>query len=564
MCGIVGVIGENAVQKVLEILKRLEYRGYDSCGIACLVDGNLEVVKTLGSPVNLKVPDHFNKAKIAIGHTRWATHGKVSLENTQPVTFGYYATVHNGMITNYKEFLNTDLDSKVIPYLFHKLFTVGTDIGNVANEIIKTLKGAFTSITLVPQGLLVGIKVGTPLVVGKTKDGWIFSSDYQSILDMVEEFAIIPDNLYLIATIDGLTTSVPLKWQKVNYKKVYYRAEDVPSGYYTRNEILEQGSCLTNCLENKDKIQEFTEKLKEFDKILLIGSGSSYHACLYGKYLLLGKTYCIQAIPASEFIISKLVGDAAIIGVSQSGETADLLYVLNQVQDKCKIFAITNNPYSSLVQVSQEFLFQNVGTEYSVIATKTYTSQLILLYLVSKTWENKLDDAIKNVVHLQNQVNSLLNNKTLHENLKSLAKKLADKQHIYILGRNLGYVTALEAALKLKEVCYIHAEALPSGELKHGPLALIENGTPVIAFVDSSDERTLLNLSQVKSRGGFVIGVSPINSDCFDVWIKVPELSELNPVIQVIVAQLLSYYLSQCRGINPDRPRNLAKTVTVL
>ena len=556
MCGIVGVIGKNAPQKVVEILKRLEYRGYDSCGIACLIDGKLRVVKTIGSPINLKIPEDIKNSEIAIGHTRWATHGRVSLKNTQPVTYGNFATVHNGMITNHKEFLDTELDSVVIPYLFHR----GLDV----DDVMKLLRGAFTSITLTPNGSLVGIKAGTPLVIGSSKDYIIFSSDYQSILDMVDEFAVIPDNSYVIASKYGITAPVELNWQKVNVKEVYYKIEDAPPGYYTHKEILEQSHCLTNCLENKDKIQEFSDCLKKFDRILFVGSGSSYHACLYGKLLLLGKVCCVQAIPASEFITDRLIGKTAIVGVSQSGETADLLYVINQVQSKCKIFSITNNPYSSLAQVSEVFLHQNVGTEYSVIATKTFTSQLVLLYLISKAWDGKLDEGIKGVVHLQHILNTLLHDDKLHNTLKQLTSKLADKQHIYILGRGLGYVTALEVALKLKEVCYIHAEALPSGELKHGPLALIEEGTPVLAFVDSSDERTLLNLAQVKSRGGFVVGISPVNSDYFDVWIRTPELGELNPIIQVVVGQLLSYYLAKHRGLNPDRPRNLAKTVTVL
>jgi len=556
MCGIVGVIGEGAVEKVVRVLKRLEYRGYDSCGVACLIDGKLEVVKTFGSAVNLEIPSHLKRAKVAIGHTRWATHGKVSLENTQPVVYGEYATVHNGMITNYKDFLNTELDSRVIPYLFHR--------GCKVNEIMKILKGAFTSLTLTPQGEVIAIRSGSPLVVGKMKEGWIFSSDYQSILDIVEEFAIIPDGTYVVVSENNFYSSGHLEWNATGSKKVYYEFEKVPAGYYTHKEIMEQSHCLTNCLENKEKIEEFTRNLQQFDRILFVGSGSSYHACLYGKLLLLGKVCCVQAIPASEFLTEKLVGKSAIVAISQSGETADLLYVLNKILDCCGIFCITNNPYSTLAQMSRISLNQNVGAEYSVIATKTYTSQLVLLYLVSKAWEGRLEDAIKSVVHLQQQISKLLNDRELHDTLKSLARRLSKAQHLFILGRNLEYITALEVALKFKEVCYIHAEALPSGELKHGPLALIEEGTPVLVFVSSGDERTLLNVAQIKARGGEVISVSPINSEHFDYWIRVPEAGELNPVIQVLIGQLLSYYTAVEKGLNPDRPRNLAKTVTVL
>jgi len=302
--------------------------------------------------------------------------------------------------------------------------------------------------------------------------------------------------------------------------------------------------------------------------IFFVDCGSSYHACLVGSYLLskIAKTH-VNVVLASEFENYEhfLTENTLVFAVSQSGETADVLEAVRAAKRHgSKVIGIVSRMGSSLTRESDEFLLMNAGPEICVLSTKTYTSQAALMTLLAYALAGRYEEGVSKLKGLYMDIYNLTS-RSMRDYLKRLAEMLADKEHIYLIGRGLQYATALEAALKIKEVSYIHAEAFAGGELKHGPLALIEEGAPVIVFVSKENEKKILsNASEVKARGGFVIGVSAERHEIFDYWIKVPECGDLNPIVQIIPIQILAYQLAMLRGLDPDKPRNLAKSVTVI
>lgn len=582
MCGIVGYIGnKNANEIVYQGIKRLEYRGYDSVGI-CYKKGNTLVVKKdigkieeVASKLNFLEED----SNLAIAHTRWGTHGKITKENAHPHLdcSKNIAIVHNGIIENFYELkedlikrghkFNSETDSEVIAHLIEEYMKF-YDFENSCKKAFSKLKGSFAVLAInSKEEKIVGIRKDSPLVIGVKENESFAASDIYALLPYTNEFiflknfdfVVLEKNLVKIENLIEGSVNRPI--ERIDFSLEQNSTEGFH--HFMIKEIMEQGEIPFRVLEkNGEKFKEYANKIKEAKKVLLVGAGSSFHACIYGYYLFSKLGIDCKPIVASEFknFSNILDENTILIAVSQSGETADVLEAVRIAKSKnCKVYSIVNVYGSTLMRESDFYLLMNSGFEVGVAATKTFTSQLIIFYILYKILKNESFS----MKHLSSQILDLLG-RSRREYIEKIADMLKDKEHIFLIGRGLSYVSSLEGALKIKEISYIHAEAFAGGELKHGTLALIENNTPCIVFVDRENyEEIISNAHEVKARGGFIIGVSPFKDKVFDVWIKIPDCEEEIPILQIIPIQLLAYLLSVKRGYNPDYPRNLAKSVTV-
>ena len=583
MCGIIGYIGSrNGTELVFDGLKRLEYRGYDSAGIALVKDGKLLVKKDVGKlaevheKLNLSTPP----SGLVIGHLRWATHGKVTRENAHPHIdcFGEIAIVHNGIIENaleLRKFLEgrghkfrSGTDTEVVAHLVEE-FSKDLNFEEACKQAFSKLRGSFAILAISPrEEKIVGIRKDSPLVIGINDNEIFAASDIYALLPYTKNFiflqnydvAILEKHGFKIENlIDGINVRRPI--EKVDVEV----SEDEKGNYhhYMIKEILEQADVFERAVSgNEEKINELANLIKRAGKIIFVAAGTSYHASLAASYLLAKAGTLSKSIIASEFknfeqLIDK---DTLVIAVSQSGETADVLDAVRIAKRKgAKIFSIVNVYGSSLTRESHDFLLMNAGFEIGVAATKTYIAQLaIFLKLYSKLAGKNFNPKI-----IKSKILELLG-RSRREFISKVAERLKDEEHIFLIGRGLQYVTALEAALKIKEISYIHAEAFPGGEIKHGTIALIEKSTPCIVFVGREDRKLILsNAEELKARGGYIIGVSERKEEAFDIWVKTPEDSEFSLIYQIIPIQLLAYQLAVLKGLDPDKPRNLSKSVTV-
>lgn len=585
MCGIFGYIGfRKASGILLRGLKRLEYRGYDSCGMAT-ISKNLVVKKGAGKidEVNKRLNFTEMGGHIGIAHTRWATHGKVNDINAHPHVdcSGKISVVHNGIIENYQELRNelqrkghkfiSETDTEVIAHLVEE-FSKTCSFEEACKKAFKKLKGSFACL-IIKEGeeKIIAIRKDSPLVLGVGENEIFISSDIPALLEFTKKVVYLSNWDFVVAEkgkfkIENLEKGpVERRIEVITTEISEIEKGEYP--HYMLKEILEQIKTIKRSIEQPfDKVNEFVEAIKRSKKVYLIGAGTSYHACLAGSYFFSKMGIPATAILASEFphFIDSISKDDLIIAVSQSGETADVLEAVRLAKGKgIKVYSVVNVPNSSLTRECDRYLLINAGIEIGVAATKTYTSQLSLLALLAYSVNGNYKDAIKLIEKAANIAYDLTA-KSTRDFIRKVAEKLAKREHIFLIGRGLDYVTALEGALKIKEISYIHAEAFAGGEIKHGTIALIEEGTPCIVFVsrDVKDE-ILSNAIELKSRGGFIVGVSPEWNDVFDIWIKVPECYPLDCIIQVIPMQLLAYELAVLRGFDPDKPRNLAKSVTV-
>jgi glucosamine--fructose-6-phosphate aminotransferase (isomerizing) len=582
MCGIIGYIGnKNANEIVLEGIKRLEYRGYDSVGVCFVNNGKLVIKKDVGKveEVHKKLNFLEPKCNLAVCHTRWATHGSVTSENAHPHTDcnGKIAIVHNGIIENYQEIkeslktrgheFKSQTDSEVVAHLIEE-FSRQLDFENACKKAFSMLQGNFAVLVVnKSEEKIVGIRKDSPLVIGINENESFAASDIYALLPFTKNFIFLHNYDFVVLEkgkvkienlIDG---KVERKVERIDISVEETDKKDFH--HYMIKEILEQADIFERAF-NQDgkKIGKFIEEIRKAKKIFLVAAGTSYHASLAGSYLFSKAGILAKPVIASEFnnFLNVVDENTLIIAVSQSGETADVLDAIRKAKvRKAKIFSIVNIYGSSLTRESDEFLLMNAGFEIGVAATKTYIAELaIFLLLYSKLTNKKI-----NKEEIKAKILDLLS-RSRREHIEKVAELLKDKQHIFLIGRGLEFVTALEAALKIKEISYIHAEAFPSGEIKHGTIALIENTTPCIVFVGEEKEKILSNAEELKARGGLVIGVSEQNEKIFDVWIKVPQDGEASLIYQIIPMQLLAYRLAVLRGCDPDKPRNLAKSVTVL
>ena len=599
MCGIIAYSGdEPAASILLEGLKRLEYRGYDSAGILTINSkSEFELRKDIGKvlEINQKLDFLDMDGTTGLAHTRWATHGGVTQANAHPHVSnnGKIAVVHNGIVENYKD-LKTKLvsdgfhflgetDTEIVPNLIEYWMRIrGQDFIHAVLNTFQSLEGNFALVVIDKDSrTIVGAKNGSPLVLGVGKDHGEFflACDIPAFLDRTKDVVYLydGDTVILHSTSHGKKSSYEIVDYR-NGKKVSRPVQSVSwdiqhaakgdFDHFMLKEISEQVETIQRaCAQDKEILADIAGRIRKAKGVFLVGCGSSYHACLSASYLFSKlASFHINAVLASEFSMYEdfLKEDTLVIAVTQSGETIDVLDAIKTAKQKgCQVVSIVNVMGSSATQFADASIFLNAGPEVSVLSTKTYTAQLTVLTLLAYSLAGKYDEGQRELKYLWNVVYNLTA-ASMRNRIQELAKKLHSFQHIFVLGRGPLYATALEAALKIKEVSYIHAEAFAGGELKHGPISLIGKGTPCIVFVSKETEGYILsNAMEVKSRGGYLIGVGPTPIDTFDFFIKVPESDELNPICQIIPIQILAYQLAVMLGLDPDRPRNLAKSVTV-
>ncbi|MCY9509228.1 glutamine--fructose-6-phosphate transaminase (isomerizing) [Paenibacillus larvae] len=607
MCGIVGYIGNrNSREVLINGLSKLEYRGYDSAGIAVQTKQGLQVKKAKGRLAILesKLNEEPVQGSVGIGHTRWATHGKPSDVNSHPHTddSSKFAVVHNGIIENYialKEELiakghhfASETDTEVIAHLISELYD--GDIVKAVQQAVKQIRGAFALgvLTEYEPDKLVAVRLASPLIIGVGEGENFIGSDIPAILEYTRNVYILNDGEMAVLTRDGVELRTiegnfisremfHVDWDLITAEKAGYEhfmlkeIYDQPKAYRdTMGSRIADGDKI-----NLEQVSMSKEDIKNIDRIHIVACGTAYHAGLVGKYVIENLARIpVEVDVASEYRYrTPIITDKTlVIGVSQSGETADTLAALREAK-RCgaRILAITNVVGSSVAREADDLILTWAGPEIAVASTKAYTTMLISFYLLGLHLAQQLgtkDEAyIKNVIaamkSLPEQVESILNRT---DEIKKFAEEIAGYEDLFFIGRGLDYAVALEGSLKLKEISYIHSEAYAAGELKHGTLALIEEGVPVIALATQADlfEKTVSNIKEVTARGAHVLGLSHEGDKelkkSVDQHFVIPQtLDLLSPALSVVPLQLLSYYASLARGNDVDKPRNLAKSVTV-
>lgn len=606
MCGIVGYIGDKKATPILiNGLLRLEYRGYDSAGIAVMEGNNIVVKKDKGRVNNLYNLEGIDslKATTGIAHTRWATHGRPSKENSHPQldNSGSFAVVHNGIIENYHELRNfliekgytfsSQTDTETIPNLIHYYFKKENDVLKAIKNTCDDLKGSYALeiLAVAESDKMFVVRKDSPLVIGKGNGENYISSDIPAILSYTKDFYLLDDNEIVELTKDNATfydkdlnkIDKPIKsieWGAASAEKDGY--ED-----FMLKEINEQPNAIRETIGAKldnghieiEDLNFTKEYLESLNKIYIVACGTAMHAGLVAKTIF--ERLCkipVEVDIASEFRYrDPIVNDKTLaIYISQSGETADTIAALKLAKSKgAKTLAISNVIGSSITREADHSIYTHAGPEIAVASTKAYTSQVVLLSIVGLYFAEKLEVADleeikelkKDILKLPSQVEEIL--KDLKE-IKKFAKKVYKEKDMFFLGRGTDYAVSLEGSLKLKEISYIHSEAYASGELKHGPIALIENGITVVATMTDKKlvEKSISNVQEVVTRGAKVLLITSedIKNDGFDTVIKIPKTNPfISPILSVIPMQVLSYYISKEKGLDVDKPRNLAKSVTV-
>lgn len=587
MCGIFAYLGpkKNAGEIVLEGLKSLEYRGYDSWGIvAKKTDSSIFLKRKVGKIGNATLPK-FNSS-IGIGHTRWATHGGVVEKNAHPHSDCKQEifVVHNGIVENFEKIkkdlikkghqFKSETDTEVIAHLLEeKKLPSRHDRTNLVHSIFKQLKGLNAIIIFIPKTEeFFAIKNSSPLVFGfneKTKEYYL-SSDYAGILQHTNKLYYLEDNQLLLLNNAGYQLfnrsgkKIDLIFSEFKLDKNTLALGSYP--HYMLKEINEQPKVLLNIVNTyKKTIQDLAQIVKKAYGTYLIGCGTAYYACLAGTYLFskIAKRHTNASI-GSEFAYLEdfLTSRSLILALSQSGETIDIIAPMKKAKQKrTKIVAVTNVLGSSLYRLADHKILLAAGPEKCVLATKSFTAKITILHLLAHSLNGGYDKGAIQIIKAVKEVEKIINNKQIPK----LAEKLKNRQHIFVLGRGTSYPTALESALKIKEGSYIHAEAFAGGELKHGVIALVEKGTPIFSYNphDETYEDTLSSTYEVKARGAYIIGISNKRSPVYDEFIQVEDCKEATIIPNVVIAQLLGYYLTLALGYDPDKPRNLAKSVTV-
>lgn len=601
MCGIVGYIGsKNAVELLLNGLESLEYRGYDSAGIAVYDGEKINIAKEKGRLSGLREILEKNpiSGNAGIGHTRWATHGVPSVKNSHPHTNekGTIAVVHNGIIENHealKSFLRekgynfiSETDTEVIPNLIDYYYD--GDLLTAVRKTAKKLDGSYAIgvVAAAEPDKIVAVRKDSPLIAGLSAEGNYIASDIPAILSETRDVYLLNDGEFVTLTKDNVSVcDIDGNAIKKEIYKVEFSAQaSQKEGYdhFMLKEIHEQPQAIRNTLRGRldknltlslDNIK-FSDKIR---KLYIVACGTAYHAGLVGKKAIetLAKLPC-EVCLASEFRYGEpLIDDStAVLVVSQSGETADTLAVLRMAKKLGNtVYAITNVVGSSVAREADYVFYTYAGPEIAVASTKAYTTQLVAFYLFAMylaqnrrtVSESKLTDIKNQLLDMDSVVAKILEDDS---NIKELAKKIAKEHDIYFLGRGLDYFVALEASLKLKEISYIHSDAYASGELKHGPIALIEDGTVVISICTDPDISNKLNsnVKEVTARGAHTVGFTSCMSDvsAYNEVLPLPQIDPLlAPLPAIIPLQLLAYHVCTAKGFDVDKPRNLAKSVTV-
>jgi len=586
MCSIIGYKGnEHASSVLIEGLKKMEYRGYDSVGIATLELGKLLVRKGVGkvAEVNKSLRLEELPGKLGIGHTRWATHGGIVDANAHPhlACKSTIAVVHNGIIENYdvlKDELyrsghqfKSETDSEVIAHLLEEYFEITSDIRLSMIFTCKRLVGSFAFVAIFNSSTLCGARYDEPLIVGVGNDDYFLSSDILGFLNYTDR-AIFLDNRDIVVINDNDISFFNFDGDRISRRitQVAWELGDADKGkysHYTLKEIHEQRQTIVKSMQqDKKNLEKFCDIVTGAKNIYITGSGTSYHSALLAKQIFSKSKIHVETIVSSEFQYSSdlLDENSVLLAISQSGETADVIQSVKSAKEMgAKVLSIVNIPTSSLARLSDSYLELNCGPEIGVAATKSFTSQIALLYYVADIIGRKSNGISSSKELLVKAVSQVLE---LDSQIERVANQIKGSRDVYILGRSLHFPVCLEGALKIKELSYIHAEGMAAGELKHGPLALIDTNSIVIVIHpnDSTYSDTLSNIHTIKSRGAKIVGISNKRDTLYDYQITIPTISEsLYPLIEVIPLQLLAYYLSIYNNANPDYPRNLAKSVTV-
>lgn len=586
MCGIFAYLGpkKNAGEIVLNGLKILEYRGYDSWGVALKLENKqIFIERHIGKIGEAKLPKLSSHT--GIGHTRWATHGGVTEKNAHPHTDCQkkIIVVHNGIVENFEEFkkelikkghqFKSETDTEIIAHLIEEELKAREDLKEIVLKVFKNLRGLNAIIVFHPDSeQFFAIKNGSPLVFGFNEKlhEYLIASDSFSLLSHTNTIYFLEDNELL--SVNNFGTKLynqtgkekPIKFLKLNYAKEQLNLGQYP--HFMIKEINEQPRVLENIVNTyKESILNLSDKITKAYGTYFIGCGTAYYACLAGTYLFskIAKRHTNVSI-GSEFsyLVDFLKKTSLVIALSQSGETIDIISSVKKAKEKkAKIFAVTNVLGSTLYRMANYKLLINAGPEKCVLATKSFTAKIAILHLLAHSLNAGYEKGAIQIKKTIDEVKKIIKS----AQVRYLANKLKNKKHIYVLGRGLSYPAALESALKIKEVSYIHAEGFAGGELKHGVIALIEKGTSVIVYnpEDETYEDTLSSAYEVKARGAYIIGISSRNNSVFNEFVEIENCHEATIIPNVVFAQLLGYYLAILKGCDPDKPRNLAKSVTV-
>ncbi len=586
MCGIFGYAGnkQSAAKIILEGLKGLEYRGYDSWGIAIKTNEHIQTEKHIGKISDVKTK--LQKSTIGIGHTRWATHGGVTFENAHPHLDckKEIAVLHNGIIENFQELKDellkrghkfiSQTDTEVVSHLIEDYLKTDNFV-DAFKKAFNRLEGLNAIVALYSKSSqIIAAKNGSPLILGLGKDELFIASDASEIVKHTRQIIFLEDNqmavldtkisLYKLPGGDKITPVVnKIDWQ-------FEKAEKGNFKHFTLKEIYEQPRVIENvALNMRNEIDNLAKCILNARGAFMLGCGSASYAALTSVYLFssIAKRHVNFSIGSEfKYLEDYLTNKSLLIPISQSGETIDVVEPVEKAKKRgVKIAAITNVLGSTLYRQADFKLLLNAGTEKAVVATKSFIAMVSVLLLTAYTLANKQGDGAKLLKYASKNVAQLLRDSNISK-IKKLAKKLANQEHIYVLGRGLSYAIALEASLKIKETACTHAEGFAGGELKHGVISLIDKGTAciVIAPNDNTYDEILSNAQEVKARGGYIIGIGPRNNRVFDEFIETKDIKEATLIPQIVVAQLLAYELAIIKNIpDPDKPRNLAKSVTV-
>lgn len=580
MCGIIGYVGEKrcSIDVIIDGLKHLEYRGYDSAGIAYVKDNNVVIEREVGRISNLESILKKDTSHIGIGHTRWATHGKPTKENAHPHKVGNITLVHNGIIDNFMELKSTlmsegynfksDTDTEVAAAYIDSLYKENNDMIKSLSICVNKFLGsyAFGIINELETDVLYALRKDSPLIIGVGENENFIASDVPSILKYTNKYIDIENDEIVKITKDEVTV----------YDKNYNIINKEISVFEGDANLVEKNGYETYMLKEIHEEAEVIKKTSEasidfditkYDEIDIVACGSAYHAGLVGKYMI--EKLCnikVNVCIASEYQYDKhfYKGKTLVIAISQSGETADTKKCVNIANDMgVDTLGIVNVKGSSIARICKHVIYTLAGPEIAVATTKAYLAQITTLILLAvKNSKEKINT--EDLQKLPYYIETLIN-----KDYTSLANMLMTKDDIYFIGRGIDYALCMEGSLKLKEISYIHSEAYPAGELKHGTISLISEGTPVIV-VATSDElylKTISNAKEVKARGAYVILVTDkevINEGVYDELISIPKVTEeLRPILTIIPLQLISYEVAKLKGNDIDKPKNLAKSVTV-
>ena len=613
MCGIVGYIGEkSALGILLDGLTNLEYRGYDSAGIAVNVEGKVELYKAEGKLQNLKdltneKREHILKSTIGIGHIRWATHGSPTAVNAHPhsCNCGRVAIVHNGIIENYKELraklekqgctFRSQTDTETVAHLVASKYAQTNNLTEAVRLATKEIEGAY-ALAVIHQDVkntIVATRRNAPLLVGIGEGEYYVASDVPAIIKYTKRAMYLDDNQIVTLTSNSMklidsdnNELVPkietLPWEPVALSKMGYK-------HFMLKEIHEQPDVVRNVLSGKlrasnenivlNEVKLDKEALKTLNRIQIVACGTSLHAAMVGKYII--EDLCgipVDVEPSSEYIYRKTVGDknTLVIGVSQSGETADTITAVRQAKSRgSHILIVTNRPDSTMAREADSLVPVSAGIEVSVAATKSYMAQVISFYLLAihiaeikeSASRSELEKIKRELILLPQKLEKTLSHK---DEVKTCAKKFANSKDFIFIARGINFPTALEGALKLKEISYINATGYTAGELKHGPIAMLDESMPVLSILMKGKvyDKILSNSEEAKARNARMIALTDSDDtkldELFECIIRIPEVDEmLSPALAIVSLQLLAYYIAEFLGKDVDQPRNLAKSVTV-